>query len=237
MNIKDKIVIVTGASKGIGFATAKLLADKGATVILVARSKELLMKISKEMPRSLVLTTDMSKPVKVKKMIKDVVKKFGRIDVLINNAGQGIYGAVENVDIKDYESIIKLNVIGPLVAMQQAIPVMRSQGGGVIINISSMVSKAYYPYLGAYASTKYALNALSLTARAELEKDNIVVSVMLPGMTATDFGVNAIKSDKVAHTMQSRHREGMPEPDSSEYVAQRILHTIESGKGEVVAHD
>ena len=237
MNIKNKVVIVTGASKGIGLAIAKLLADRGAQVVLVARSKNFLTKISKGLLGSYVVVADMSDPKSVKKMIKLVLKKFGKVDVLINNAGQGIYGAVENTDIKNYKKVIDLNVIGPIVAMQEVIPIMKKQGGGTIVNISSMVSKAYYPYLGAYASTKYALNALSLTARAELQKDNIIVSIMLPGMTATDFGMNAIKSDAVAQNMQSRHREGMPEPDSAEYVAERVLHTIESGKAEVLAHE
>jgi short-subunit dehydrogenase len=100
-----------------------------------------------------------------------------------------------------------------------------------------MVSKNYFPYLGAYASTKYALNALSLTARAELAKDNIVVGIMLPGMTETDFGKNSIKSDSVAKTMSPRSREGMPAPDSAEYVAKRILSSIETCEPETYAHD
>jgi short-subunit dehydrogenase len=113
---------------------------------------------------------------------------------------------------------------------------MRKQGGGVILNISSVVSKANYPYLGAYASTKYALNALSLAARAELEKDNVVVGIMLPGMTDTDFGKNAIKSDVSIKNMQSRRREYLPEPDSPEFVAERIKSAIESGAAETTAH-
>ena len=113
---------------------------------------------------------------------------------------------------------------------------MKSQGGGTIVNVSSMVSKAYYSYLGAYASTKYALNALSLTARAELENDNIIIGVVHPGLTDTDFGVNAIKSDETARSMQSRRREGMPVPDSPEHVAEKILFAIESGQAEVTAH-
>ncbi len=88
----------------------------------------------------------------------------------------------------DYRAVMELNVFAVLLAMQKTIPIMRKQGGGMILNISSLVSKNYFPTLAAYASTKYALNALSLTAREELQKDNIVVSVFHPKMTATEFG-------------------------------------------------
>jgi len=237
MKIQDKVVIVTGASMGIGRATAKLLAKGGARVVLAARSKDLIEGLAKELPGSFAIVTNMTDIDSIKQMISETIKKFGRIDVLINNAGRGIYGAVENVDIEEYRKIIELNVLGPLIAMQEVIPIMRKQGGGMIVNISSRVSKHYFPYLGAYASTKYALNALSLTARAELEKDNIIVSVMHPTLTETDFGKNAVKSDAVARGMSSRTREGMPPPDSAEHVAERILLTIGTGDAEVCAHD
>jgi short-subunit dehydrogenase len=178
----------------------------------------------------------MTKEKDIDNLIRATLKRFNRIDVLINNAGQGIYGAVEKVGIEEYRKIFELNVVGPLHAMQRVIPLMRKQGGGVILNISSVVSKANYPYLGAYASTKYALNALSLAARAELEKDNVVVGIMLPGMTDTDFGKNAIKSDVSIKNMQSRRREYLPEPDSPEFVAERIKSAIESGAAETTAH-
>ena len=233
MNIKNKVTIVTGASMGIGAATAKLLWKGGAQVVLVARSKDKLTALAKELPGSFVVVTDMSDVAAVKKMIAKVQKKFGKIDILINNAGRGIYGAIENTDIAQYKKIIDLNVIGPLVAMQTVVPIMRLQGAGVIVNVSSMVSKNYFPFLGAYASTKYALNAISLTARAELEKDNIKVCVMHPTMTDTDFGKNAFKSDAVAKNMQSRFRAEMPKPDSAEHVAKRILLTITSEKAEI----
>lgn len=236
MNIQNKVIIVTGASRGIGEAVSRLLAKDGARVVLVARSKDKIEALSKELSGSFAVVADMSDPKSVKKMIAETYKKFGRIDVLVNNAGRGIYGAVENVDVDEYKKIFDLNVVGPLVAMQEIIPLMRKDGGGVIVNISSMVSKNYFPYLGAYASTKYALNTLSLTARAELEKDNIIVSIVLPGMTDTGFGKNSVKSDAVAQTMQSRRREGMPTPDSPEHVAQRIKLAIESGAPETIMH-
>jgi short-subunit dehydrogenase len=98
---------------------------------------------------------------------------------------------VAAIDLKDYREIMELNVFAVLEAMQAVIPIMRKQGGGTILNVSSLVSKNYFPKLGGYASTKYALNALSLTARQELASDNIVVSVFHPKMTATEFGQNA----------------------------------------------
>lgn len=216
MDIKDKIIIVTGASSGIGLATAKLLSGKGAKVALVARSKDRLEKLSRELPDSFPFVCDMSDVDSVKGMVKAVKRHYGRIDALINNAGQGIYGPIESVDLASYKKVFDLNVVGPLTAMQEVIRVMREEGGGSIVNVSSMVSKAYYPFLGAYASTKYALNALSLTARAELQKDNITVGVVHPRMTATNFGKNAVKSGEVAESMESRYREHLPPPDSAE---------------------
>ena len=237
MDIKDKVIIVTGASHGIGKATARLLAEKGAKVVLAARSKDALDEITKSSPDSfLTVQTDMRDPKAIENMIRATMEKFGRIDILINNAGQGIYGAVENTDIAGYRSVIELNVIAPLIAMQKTIPIMRKQGGGMIINISSMVSKAYYPYLGAYASTKYALNALSLTARDELKDSGIIVGVVHPSLTDTDFGANALKSDEMAKNLQNRKRPGMPEPDSPEYIAGRVVDAITSGNAETLAH-
>jgi short-subunit dehydrogenase len=233
--VKDKVIIITGASAGIGLAAARLLAAQGAFVALAARSKETLEMLREEIPGSFAVPVDMSDETDIKAMIHKVKEHFGRIDVLVNNAGQGLYGPIEHVGIHSYRKILDLNVIGPLVAMQQVIPIMRAQGSGHILNISSLVSKNYFPYLGAYASTKYALNCLSLTARVELEKDNIVVNVMHPGLTDTGFGKNSIKTEGMDQFPFSR--EGMPEPDSAEHVAERILHAIESDRAEVMAHE
>jgi NAD(P)-dependent dehydrogenase (short-subunit alcohol dehydrogenase family) len=158
----------------------------------------------------------------VQALIDQAYERFGRIDIVINNAGQAAVGTVATINPDLYRQIIELNLFGPLHTMQAVVPKMQAQGGGVIINISSNVSKMAIPGIGAYASTKYALNGLSLTARNELAVDNIRVVLFHPGRTSTDFGQNAL----VEETMRNWHPGGnqpMPEPDSAEAVAHKIL--------------
>src|ERR1700722_1793586 len=225
MEIKNKIIIITGASQGIGLAIAKAASHEGAKVVLAARDAEALKNHEKEIANSFAVPTDMRKPGDIKNLIEKTAEKFGRIDILINNAGQGMYTPVENIDVEKYKDIMELNVYGPLRAMQAVIPIMRKQGGGMILNISSRVAKNYIPNLAAYASTKYALNALSLTARTELAGDHIIVSVMHPKMTATGFGKNSIGSDPTEspsdYTDRARAR-GM-EVDTPEQVAEKTM--------------
>jgi short-subunit dehydrogenase len=228
MEIKNKIIVITGASQGIGLATAKLLATQGAKVVLAARSADTLHALEKEIPNSFAIPTDMRKPDGIKNLINKTVEKYGRIDILINNAGQGLYSPVENIDVEKYKDIMELNVYGVLIAMQTAIPQMRKQGGGIILNISSRVSKNYFPGLAAYASTKYALNAISLTARQELAKDNIIVSVMHPKLTTTNFGKNS--AGATGGGFRPNRPSGAPpmETDTPEQVAEKIGELIRS---------
>ena len=137
MDIKGKVAIVTGASSGIGLATAKLLSSKGAKLALVARSKDKLEKLAKELPEAIAVTADISKVEDVKSMVKQAYEHFGRIDILVNNAGRGYDVPVEKTDIEIFHYLFDLDVVGPLVAMKEAIPIMRRQGGGTIVNVSS----------------------------------------------------------------------------------------------------
>ncbi len=228
MDLKDKVIIITGASAGIGEATARLLAKEGARLALVARSPAKLAALEKELPGAHAIVADMSKPADVHAMIAAAQKHFGHIDVLVNNAGQGLYGPLEHINLDDFAAVWQLNVVGPLAAMEAVIPLMRAQGGGTIINISSMVSKNAIPNLAGYTSTKYALNALSLTARAELASDNIAVTLVHPSLTATDFGKNARRAAGTEH-MVPRNRPDMPAADSAELVAGKILEAIKNG--------
>ncbi len=231
MEVRGRVAIVTGASRGIGRATAVLLAGRGAKVALAARSVELLRQLQIELPDSRAFPVDMRDPAGVRSMIAAVADHYGRIDILVNNAGQGLHLPVERVDLGDYERVIQLNIFGPLVAMQAVLPLMRQQGVGVIVNVSSMTSKMTIPGLAAYASTKYALNALSLTARKEWEGDHISVCVVYPRRTATDFGRNAVRGGQVPPP-PSPARPGDQPIDTAEMVAERILDAIVSERAE-----
>jgi short-subunit dehydrogenase len=234
MNVRDRVVIVTGASSGIGLATAKLLVNQGAKVALVSRSMGLLEKLSAELSNSIAIRADMTKIPEVKRMVDQTHEHFGRIDILINDAGQGYDAPVEKIDIDTFHYIFDLDVIGPLVAMQQVIPIMKKQGGGAIINISSGTALMYLPNMSAYSASKRALAGISLTAREELKKDNITVSVVYPYVTLTEFEKNTIRA-----TVENDEKIGNAPfpPDSAEYVAQKILVGIESGEAEIFVHD
>ena len=234
MDVRNKIAIITGASSGIGLATARLLAEKGAKLALVFRSKEKLEKLSREIPNSLAVPADMTKISEIKNMIEQTQEHFGTIDILINCAGQGYDAPMEKTNINTFHYIFDLDVVGPLVAMQRVIPIMRKQGGGTIINISSGNALMHLPNMSAYSSLKRALADISLTAREELKKDNITVSVMYPFMTLTDFEKNTIK-DSVPE--EGEQGPSQYSPDTAEYAAQKILEGIESGEAEIFSHD
>ncbi len=229
MKIQDKVVIITGASEGIGKALAELLHKKGAKLVLAARSEEKLRTLAASLPGSVALKADLRKDSDIHAVIDKALSAFGRIDLLVNNAGQGMRGPIEAIDLDEYRSMMELNVYAPVRAMQLVIPKLRKQGHGMILNISSMVSKNAYPGLGAYASTKYALNGLSLTARAELAKDGIVVSVFHPRMTATRFGENALGPQI---DFSTRPGGVAPVIDTAELVAEKIADLIDSEAAE-----
>jgi len=234
MNIKGSVAIVTGASSGIGEATARLLSKKGAKVALVARSETKLIKLSKDLPDSFVIVTDMSRASEVKEMIARVYKHFGRIDILVNNAGRGYDAGMEHIELNKLHELFDLNYIGPLVAMQTVIPIMRKQGGGVIVNISSGTALMALPHMGAYSSLKRALVGLSLTAREELKKDHISVSVVYPFMTDTNFEKNTMQSGP---PMQWEGGGIMPKIDPPELIAEKVIDAAISGKAELFAHE
>jgi short-subunit dehydrogenase len=237
MNIKNKVVIVTGASSGIGYATATLLAKQGAKVALVARSTDKLNKLARKLNDAFPRPTDMTNILAIKKMVDDVIKHYGRIDMLINNAGQGYDASIEQTTLTNLHYIFELDLVGPLVAMQQVIPYMKRKNQGSIINISSGTTLMHLPEMGAYAAIKAALAHLSLTAREELKPFNINVSVVYPYITKTDFEKNTITEDKNEYETNEGNDYQPPKADSAEYIARKIVDCIISSEAECYAHD
>ncbi len=235
MEIKGKVVIVTGASAGIGLATARAVAAAGAKVALAARSADKLAQLAEELNRegyeALAVSTDMRQQAEVTRLVETTFQHFGRIDVLINNAGQAVAGTVADVEPDHFRQVIELNMFGPIYAIQASVPKMRTQGGGLIVNISSMVSKMQIPGLGAYASTKAALNVLSDTARGELASDNIRVITVYPRVTATDFGRNSLGNRQMREHQRGNAARDMV-VDTPEYVAGKILEAIQKEPAE-----
>ncbi len=231
MQIKDRVFIVTGASSGIGLATAIALADRGAQVALLARSTDALQELAQKLPRSLPVTVDMTKFDQVREAVGAVHRHYGRIDGLINNAGRSYAATVEEIDPVHFDEIFHLNVLAPIIAMQAVIPAMRAQGGGSIVNINSGTAFMTIPQYSVYSSSKRALLGFSLAARAELEKDHIVVSEIYPFITATNFGANRL--GKAGAGPAANYGEG----DKPEFVAGLILQAIEEGEAQYFANE
>ena len=232
MQIKDRVFIVTGASSGIGLATATALSDRHAQVALFARSTDALQKLGQQLPGSLPVTVDVTQFDRVREAIVTVHRPYGRIDGLVNTAGRSYAASVEEIDPALFDEIFHLNVLGPIVAMQAVIPLMRAQGGGSIVNINSGTAFMTIPQYSVYSSSKRALLGFSLTARAELEKDRIVVSEIYPFITATNFGNNRM-GNPAAGGPSSSYADG----DKPEFVAGLVVKAIEEGQAQYFAND
>lgn len=226
-HLVDRVVIVTGASSGIGAATARLAAQRGARLVLAARRRDPLEALAADLPDAVAVKTDMRDPVQVRHMVDQAVAAYGRVDVLVNNAGQGLHVPVEKIQLDDLVAVTELNVYGALLAMQAVIPVMRQAGGGHIVNVSSGTTLMTPTGTGGYAATKAALNMLSAAARSELAGEGIVVSTVYPFVTATEF------HDQLRAGARRPPRPGL-EPHPPERVAEAILDLVSTGAESVV---
>ncbi|MBT8225561.1 MAG: SDR family oxidoreductase, partial [Dactylosporangium sp.] len=194
-------------------------------LVLAARRADRLRALAAELPDALAVPTDLTRPDEIQALADQAVATYGRIDVLVNNAAQGLHVPLAQVATDDFRAIMELNVYAPLRAMQVVAPVMRASGGGAIINISSGTTRRVVPGLGAYAATKSALNTLSQTARAEWAADGIVVSTVYPSLTRTDFHDSLRAGSMIDNGLQ-----WYPAAD----VAESILQTIVTGAAETV---
>lgn len=197
----DKSVVITGGSRGLGLIMARLLADEGALVTILARNQEELDRAAQDISLGggdvLAFRCDVTDRQQVENTIRRVIEHRGRIDVLINNAGIIQVGPVEHMQLQDFEDAMNVHMWGPLYAMQAVIPHMKREGGGRIVNISSIGGKVAVPHLLPYVASKFALVGLSDGMRAELAKDDIHVTTVAPGLMRTGSPFNALfKGDR-----------------------------------------
>lgn len=226
MDLSNSVVLVTGASSGIGAATAQAASRAGARVVLAARREDRIRQLATDLGDALAVGCDVTDAGQVADAVRVTTDKFGRLDVLVNNAGQGLTASIEETDPADFRAILDLNLTAPLITMQAVLPVMRAQGGGAIVNVSSGTVFSVLPLSGAYAASKQGLAMLSATARLELADTGIVVSTFYPFVTRTEF-IDSIKAGKEAATQMMS--DGGLKAQPPELAADAIIDLIRSG--------
>src|SRR3712207_5023510 len=224
--LKGKVAVVTGASSGIGEATVLELASRGASVVAAARSVEKLEDLARRAAAYgvRIVETDVADRGSVEAMVGTAAEEFGRIDVLVNNAGLGLSGRVAELRAEDLRYVFEVNTVGPLNCVQAALP--RMGDGGRIINVSSVVGKRAIPKVGGYCSTKFALNALSDALRVEVAGRGVSVTSVYPGTTRTSFRDNSRRT-------KDEKRGWRPKGVAPERVAEKIADAAERGPRDV----
>jgi len=230
--LAGKVAVITGASMGIGEAIAKLFVENGARVVLLSRDSARVDAARGRIgspDQTMALSCDVRHREEIDCAIGLTLHHFQRIDIWVNNAGRGILSSLAAVNIADCRETFDTNFFGTLEAMKAVIPIMKQQGSGCIINISSVAGHLPLPFHSIYSGTKFAMNAVGKAARLELAGSGINVLTVCPGYVRTDFGANAIRGDEYKAV-----RPGSVRGISAERVAGAVLQGYLKNKREVV---
>lgn len=227
--MQDKVVVITGASGGIGAALAEHLSTRGASVVLVARREEQLREVASHCGESVIaVVADMTLRDDVRRTVAAAIERFGHIDVWVNNVGQGISVVPSKLTDDDIDDVMRLNVKTALYGMQEVLPHFQERGAGHVINISSMLGRMPFALIrSAYSASKHFLNALTANFRLEVQEAHpgIQFSIVSPGIVRTDFGNNAMHGGPDSRSF--------PDSQSAEEVAEVIAGVIESRRPDV----
>src|ERR1700686_4491217 len=232
MELAGKIVVVTGASMGIGEAIAKTFSDHGASVVMLSRDAGRVEAARGRVgngERTLAMACDVRHREEIDRAIGLTMHHFQKIDVWVNNAGHGLLDSVAQMDMAACREMFESKLFGAIAAMQAVIPVMREQGGGTIINISSVAGHIPLPFHAAYSATKFALNAMGKAAAVELKKDRIHVLTVCPGYVRTAFSDNVVRGKEL-----KRVRPASVKGITAERVARATLRGYLKQKREVI---
>ncbi len=232
ISVSGKVVVITGASMGIGEAIDKLFVDEGARVVLLSRDAGRAEAARGRIGRTentLALSCDVRNREEIDRVVSLTLHHFQRIDVWINNAGHGLMDTAADVDMNALHETFDTNFFGTVECMQAALAVMRQQGSGTIINISSVAGHIPLPFHAVYSATKFAMNAFGKAANVDLKGSGIHVLTVCPGYVRTDFSANAIKG-REARTVRPSSVRGI----SAERVARAVLRGYLKQKREVV---
>lgn len=216
-NIEGKVIVITGASSGLGEAAARDLSGRGAIVVMGARRTDRIQSLAKELTgkgaKTLALITDVTKYEQVRKLVDEAVKTFGRIDVIINNAGLMPQSPLERLKIDEWNQMIDVNIKGVLYGIAAALPYMKKQKSGHIINVSSVAGHKVRANNVVYAATKHAVRIISEGLRQEVKPYNLRTTIISPGAVDTEL-LNTISEPDVAENMHKFYRDVSIPPDS-----------------------
>ncbi|MBD2212718.1 SDR family NAD(P)-dependent oxidoreductase [Nostoc linckia FACHB-104] len=225
--LDSKVAIITGASSGIGEATAIALAAEGATVVLAARRGDRLNALAEKIAtiggKALPIITDVTDEAQVQNLVDKTKTEFGRIDILVNNAGIAAIGAIDGGNTSDWKEMINLNLLGLLYVTHAVLPILKAQGAGHIVNISSVAGRTARVGIGVYNATKWGVNGFSESLRQEVCKQNIRVTIIEPGLVNTEISDRI--SDPIAKQNIEERRRSVT-PLESEDIAAAIAYAV-----------
>ncbi len=231
MDLNGKVVVITGASMGIGEAIAKVFLEHGARVALLSRDAERAEAARLRIgftDRTLAMACDVQHREEIERALGLTLRHFERVDICVNNAGVGMRDTIAEMQMSTCRDLFETNVFGAIACMQAVIPIMTQQGGGTIINISSVAGHIPLAYGAPYSASKFALNALGKAARIELKRDNIHVLTVCPGYVRTDFGANMLAKNR------GNIRPGSVRGITAERVARAVYDGYRKQKREVI---
>lgn len=225
--LDNKVAIITGASAGIGEATAIALAAEGAKVVIAARRGDRLEALAKRIESSggqaLYIVTDITDETQANNIIQKANAELGRVDILVNNAGIALTGNIDGGNTSDWRRMFDVNVFGLLYATHAVLPIFKAQGSGHIVNISSVAGRLTRAGVGIYNATKWGVNAISESLRQEVLKDNIRVTIIEPGLVNTE--INNHITDPISKQISEERRKSIKALESED-IARAIAYAV-----------